>query len=98
MCIRIEVQKHESAYLEVTDEGESWSIQAVKIAAVRSGDVAACWPFVFAIPRSWPSDQLLELLTWSEPSVPLAVHRHCRYTRTVTDPWACFSRDPKISD
>jgi hypothetical protein len=28
--------------LEVTFQGESWSIQAVKILAVRFGDVAAC--------------------------------------------------------
>jgi hypothetical protein len=62
-------------HLEVTDEGESWSIQAVKIAAVRSGDVAARGPFVFPIVQSWPSDRLLELLTWSEPLVPLALHR-----------------------
>jgi hypothetical protein len=29
-------------HLEVTFLGESWSIQAVKILAVRFGDVAAC--------------------------------------------------------
>jgi hypothetical protein len=46
-------------YLEVTDEGESWSIHAVKILAVRSGDVAARAPFVFPIVQSWPSDRNL---------------------------------------
>jgi hypothetical protein len=48
---------YQKVHLEVTDEGESWSIQAVKILAVRSGDVAARAPFVFPIVRSWPSDQ-----------------------------------------
>jgi hypothetical protein len=61
--------------LEVTFLGKSWSIHAVKILAVRSDDVAARAPFVFLIVRSWPSDQLLALLTWSEPLVPLALHR-----------------------
>jgi hypothetical protein len=43
-------------HLEVTFLGKSWSIHAVKIVAVRSGDVAARWPFVFLINHSEPSD------------------------------------------
>jgi hypothetical protein len=65
----------EPVNLEVTLWGKSWSIQAVKILAVRSDDVAARAPFVFPIVRSWLSDQFSELLTWSEPSVRLALHR-----------------------
>jgi hypothetical protein len=65
-----------SANLEVTLWGKSWSIQAVNILAVRSDDVAARAPFVFPIKRSAPSDRISALLTWSEPSVHLALHRH----------------------
>jgi hypothetical protein len=62
--------------LEETDEGESWSIHSLKILAVRCCDVAARGPFVFPIVQSWPSDRFLALLTWSEPSVHLALHHH----------------------
>jgi hypothetical protein len=46
---------------------------------------------------SHPMDSLT-LLTWSEPSVALALHHPSWYTRPVTDLWACFLRDPKVSD
>ena len=52
----VDLYKFSLGHLKITFLHGRGSIQASKIVAVHSGDVAGCEPSVFPVRRFWPSD------------------------------------------
>jgi hypothetical protein len=74
----------------------------MKILAVRSSDVAACQPFVFQIPWSWPSNQpptsvhVVRAVGFLES--PLSLPSPATNLAIPNEPWACIDRGPLVGD